>query len=99
MPMHEIFLDQMALGLRRYLEAVGLTVRDDSLIRGSNDTSKGVPDEKVREFVAANPDVILVTMDRKFAKKAKAAGLRVIFVDESEVEALDVLRQLALMKP
>jgi hypothetical protein len=95
--MLEIFLDQQALGLPKYLEAVGLTVRDDSL-RGSNDTGKGIPDEQVREFVAAHPDVILVTMDRKFAKKAKATDLRVIFVDESEVEALDVLRKLALMK-
>lgn len=96
--MLEIFLDQQALGLRKYLEAVGLTVRDDSLIRGSNDTRKGIADEQVREFVVTQPDVILVTMDRKFAKKARAVDLRVIFVDESEVEALDVLRQLALMK-
>jgi len=80
------------------LEAVGLTVRDDSLIRGSNDTSKGIPDEQVREFVAAHPDVVLVTKDRGNARRAKAAGLRVIFVDESEVAAFDVLRQLALLK-
>ena len=97
--MLEVFVDQQSLGIRNYLEAVGIRVRDDSEIRGSNDTSKSVTDEQVSDFVSAHPDVILITKDKKFGKRAKKAGLRVILVNESEVVAFEVLRQLALLKP
>ena len=45
--MLEVFIDQQSLGIRNYLEAVGIKVRDDSEIRGSKDTSKSVSDEQV----------------------------------------------------
>ena len=96
--MVEVFLDQQALGLRVYLERAGLKVRDVTEILGNRDTRRGVPDEKVQEFVAEHPEVILVTKDRKFGRKAKTAGLRVIFVNESEAVAVEVLRQLAFEK-
>lgn len=96
--MVEVFLDQQSLGLRKYLEAVGVEVRTDAEIRGNNDTSKSVPDEKVQEYVEKRPGIILVTKDRKFAKKARAAKLDLIFVDESQAVALEALRQLAKIK-
>ena len=64
--MLEVFIDQQSLGIRNYLEAVGIKVRDDSEIRGSKDTSKSVTDEQVSDFVSAHPDVILITKDKKF---------------------------------
>lgn len=62
----EVFVDQQSLGIRKYLKAVGIKVRDDSEIRGTNDSRKSIPDEKVAEFVSSHPDVILVTKDKKF---------------------------------
>ena len=97
--MPEVFLDQQSLGLRRYLERVGVSVRDVTEILGNRDTRKSVSDEKVQEFVAAHPSVILVTKDKKLGKRARAAGLRVIPIDESEAVAVEVLRQLALTSP
>jgi rRNA-processing protein FCF1 len=94
----EVFLDQQSLGIRKYLIAVGVRVRDDSEIRGNNDTSKSIPDEQVANFVSTHPGVILVTKDRRFGRQAKKLGLDVIFVDESEAVAIEVLRQLALRK-
>ncbi|MDV3277875.1 MAG: hypothetical protein LYZ69_05350 [Nitrososphaerales archaeon] len=96
--MVEVFLDQQALGLRAYLDRAGIKVRDVTEILGNRDTRKGVPDAKVQEFVADHPGVILVTKDKKFGRKAKDAGLSVIFVNESEAVAIEVLRQLALAK-
>jgi rRNA-processing protein FCF1 len=96
--MIEVFIDQQSLGLRKYLQAAGLRLHDDSEIRGSNKTSVGVPDEKVLEFLDVHPDLILVTKDRGLAKKGKTKGLKVIFVDESEAVAIEALRQLATGK-
>jgi rRNA-processing protein FCF1 len=93
--MVEIFLDTQILGVVKYLEAVGIKVKTDALIRGTNDTREPVPDDKIQEFVAAHPGVILVTKDKKFGRKAKGAGLQVILLDESQVLAFEVLRQLA----
>lgn len=93
--MVEVFLDQQSLGLRKYLKAVGITVHDDSEIRGSKDTSKGVPDERVLEFLRARPDLVMVTKDKHY-KKAK--GIKLVFVDESEAVAIEALRQLTSKK-
>ena len=96
--MVEVFIDQQSLGIRKYLNAMGLDIKDDSVIRGSNDTSKGIPDEQVQEFVTAHPDVTLLTQDRKLARKASQAGLKVVFVDQSKAVAMEALRQLAETK-
>lgn len=93
--MVEVFLDQQSLGLRKYLEAVGVRVRTDAEIRGSNDTRVPVSDDKVQEYVEKHPGIVLVSKDRKFARKAKAARLNVIFVDESQAVAVEALRRLA----
>ncbi len=92
----EVFVDQQSLGIRKYLKAVGITVHNDSEIRGTNDTREGVPDDRVLEFVASHPDWILVTKDRKLGKRAKDTDLKVVWVDESEAVAVEVLRKLAL---
>ncbi len=96
--MLEVFIDQQSLGIREYLKAVGIRVRDDSEIRGSNDTRKSVPDEQVLDFMSKHPDLILTTKDKGLGRQAKKMGLKVIFVDESEAVAIEVLRQLALLK-
>jgi len=96
--MIDVFIDQQSLGLRKYLSAAGLSLHDDSEIRGSNKTSIGIADDKVLEFLTGRPELILVTKDRKLGKKGKANGLKVIFVDESEAVAIEALRQLATKK-
>ena len=96
--MVEVFVDQQSLGIREHLRALGIEINDDSVIRGSNDTSKGISDEKVQEFIAAHPNVVLITQDRKFARKASRAGLKVVFVDQSKAVAMEVVRQLAEAK-
>ncbi|MGA1975927.1 MAG: hypothetical protein ABSG92_09865 [Conexivisphaerales archaeon] len=92
----DVYVDAMALGMRKYLERAGLKVRDVKEILGNKDTSKGVPDPNVQEFVVRQPGLILVTTDRVFCKRAKKAGLKVIFVDLMEVMSMEVLRQIAL---
>lgn len=94
--MVDVYVDAMALGMRKYLERAGLKVRDVKEILGNKDTSKGVPDPNVQEFVVRQPGLILVTTDRVFCKRAKKAGLKVIFVDLMEVMSMEVLRQIAL---
>ena len=90
--MVEVFLDQQSLGLRKYLAAAGVIIHDDSEIRGSRHTSEGVPDEKVLEFLKAHPNLILVTQDKDYRK---VKDIKMVFVNESEAAAVEVLRQLA----
>jgi len=92
--MVEVFLDTQILGVRQYLDAVGIEVKTDSLIRESNDTREPISDEKIQEFVAAHRGIVLITKDKKFGRKAKEAGLHVILLDESRILAFEVLRQL-----
>ena len=93
--MVEVFVDQQSLGIRKYLKAIGIEIRDDSVIRGTNDTSKGIPDDQVQEFITSHPGVVLITQDRKFARQASRAGLKVVFVDQSKAVATEAIRQLA----
>jgi len=97
--MVQLFLDAQSLGLRPYLERAGITVRDVTEILGSKDTSKSVQDKKIQEFVVSHPELTLVTKDKRFGKRARKEGVKVILVDESEAVAVDVLRQLALVEP
>ena len=97
--MVQLFLDAQSLGLRPYLERAGITVRDVTEILGSKDTSKSVQDKKIQEFVVSHPELTLVTKDKKFGKRARKEGVKVIFVDESEAVVVEVLRQLALVRP
>ena len=53
-------------------------------------------DKEIRKFIVSNPELILVTKDKRFGKRARKEGVKVIFVDESEAVAVEVLRQLAL---
>lgn len=96
--MVEVFIDQQSLGIREYLRALGIEIKDDSIIRGSNDTSKGIPDKLVQEFITSHPDVVLITQDRRFARQASRAGLKVVFVDQSKAVAVEAVRQLAESK-
>jgi rRNA-processing protein FCF1 len=97
--MVQLFLDAQSLGLRPYLKRAGITVRGVTEILGSKDTSKSVQDKRIQEFVVSHPELTLVTKDKKFGKRAKKEGVKVIFVDESEAVAVEVLRQLALVRP
>ena len=56
-------------------------------------------DKKIQEFVVSHPELTLVTKDKKFGKRARKEGVNVILVDETEAVAVEVLRQLALVKP
>jgi rRNA-processing protein FCF1 len=94
--MPEVLLDQHSLGLRPFLEMAGVGVKDVTEILARGDGSKGVPGrEAILEFVEANQALVLVTKDKALHNRAKAKKLRVIFVDESEVAAAEVLRQLS----
>lgn len=53
-------------------------------------------DKEIQKFIVSNPELILVTKDKRFGKRARKEGVKVIFVDESEAVAVEVLRQLAL---
>ncbi|MGA2665061.1 MAG: hypothetical protein ABSF83_08970 [Nitrososphaerales archaeon] len=91
-------MDAQSLGLRPYLERAGITVRDLTEILGSKDTSKSVQDKEIQEYIVSHPELILVTKDKQFGKRARKEGVKVIFIDESEAVAIEVLRQLALVK-
>jgi len=97
--MIQLFLDAQSLGLRPYLERASITVRDITEILGSKDTSKSVQDKKIQEFVVSHPELTLVTKDKKFGKRARKEGVKVILVDETEAVAVEVLRQVALVRP
>jgi len=96
--MVQLFLDAQSLGLRPYLERAGITVRDVTEILGSKDTSKSVQDKKIQEFVVSHQELTLVTKDKKFGKRARKEGVKVILVDDTEAVAVEVLRQLALVR-
>ncbi len=89
-----LFLDQQSLGLRPFLEGKGLEIRDVTEILGHKDTREGVPDEKIIEYLKYHP-YTLVTKDRRLAKQCERLNLRVIYVDESEAVANEVLRRIA----
>lgn len=94
--MPEVLLDQLSFGLRPFLEMAGVGVRDVTEILQKGVATKGVPGRQaILEFMEANQGLVLVTKDRALHNRAKAKNLRVVFVDESEVAAAEVLRQLA----
>ena len=93
-----LFLDQQSLGLRPYLERLGLKIRDVKEILGHNDTRKGVPDDNILAHLVNEPSLTLVTKDRKLSNRCKKQNLNVIFIDESEVVATEVLRRIATLK-
>jgi rRNA-processing protein FCF1 len=53
----------------------------------------------IQEFIVSHPNVSLVTKDKQFDMRARKEGVKVIFVDESEAIVVEVLRQLALVRP
>ncbi len=94
--MPEVLLDQHSFGLRPFLEMAGVKVRDVTQIFGNEDSGRGLPGQRaILEFAEANQGLVLVTKDAGLHRRAKAKKLKVIFVDESEVEAAEVLRRLA----
>jgi len=93
--MIQLFLDQQSLGLRPFLEGRGYDIHDVTELLGHKDTREGIADDKILEFLTKNPSLILVTKDRKFWRRCQLQNLKVIFVDESEVVAREVLRRLA----
>src|SRR5437879_394483 len=88
------FLDQQSLGLRPFLEGRGHAIRDVTEILGHKDTREGVPDDAIIEFLKQNPVCTLVTKDKVLAKRCTAQGLPVIYVNESEVVAREVLSRI-----
>lgn len=92
--MVEVFVDQQLLGIKPKLEASGLIVLDDSEIRESNDTSKGIPDSAILEYLSSHRHLRLITKDRGLARKAKESGLGVIFIDETDVVTEAVIEAL-----
>ena len=92
--MEELFLDQQSLGLRPFLEKKGVKVRDITEILGHKDTSQGVPDDAIIDYLNDKPSLILVTKDRGLGRKATECNLRVIFVDETKVVANEVVHRL-----
>lgn len=91
---HTLFLDQQSLGLRPFLEGSGHTIRDVTEILGHKDTREGVSDDAIIEFLKQNPICTLVTKDRGLARRCVGQGLPVIYVNESEVVAREVLSRI-----
>ncbi len=93
----KVFLDQQSLGLKKFLEAVGIEVVTDEVIRGSNDTSIGIDDKLLDEYLEANQNLVFVTKDKDYREKA-TSNPKIVFIDESEAVAVEALRRLAKLK-
>ncbi len=92
--MPEVLLDQYSLGLRPFLEMAGVKVTDVTEISGKG-VEKGVPGRQViLDYAEARKGIILVTKDKVLLNRARARNLIVIFVDESEAAAAEVLRRI-----
>jgi len=96
---HTHFLDQQSLGLRPFLEGSGHTIRDVTEILGHKDTREGVSDDAIIDFLKRDPICTLVTKDRVLAKRCAALGLPMIYVNESEVVAREVLSRIGTRDP
>ena len=91
---HTLFLDQQSFGLRPFLEGSRHTIRDVTEILGHKDTREGVSDDAIIDFLKQNPICTLVTKDRGLARRCVGRGLPVIYIDESEVVAREVLSRI-----
>ncbi len=90
------FLDKQSLGLRPFLEGKERKVRDVTEISGNPNTQEGPNGDLIFEYLKANPTLLLVTKDLRFAWKRDQQNLssQLIYVNESEAVAKEVLRRL-----
>ncbi len=90
-----LLLDEQSLGLRPFLEGKGHSILDVvAEILGHTDSSKGVSDDSVLDYLKNHSSYVLVTKDRGLGRRCERLGLQVIYVDETEAVANEVLARL-----
>lgn len=90
----DLFLDYQNMGLRPLLEGKGIGVRDIMEISGNS----GIVDDIIVEHLKKHPELLLITKDTGMAVKCENQNLseQLLYVDESEAVAKEVLRRLGL---
>jgi len=91
-PKMDLSLDRQNLGLRPYLEGIGLDVRDVTEITGDKDTSRSIYDGIIVEYLKKHPELLLITKDTDLAVRCETHNLsgQLMYIDESETIAKEV---------
>ena len=83
-------VDQMLSGLAKELSASGIDcVTAQRALRGNEDSSKGIDDDEIFEFLMRNKDeVTLITIDNDLAKYCKRFSVPCIRVQDAVMNSI-----------